>query len=153
MITNKWILGKYDFDEIQEIRKKVFIEEQNIPEDEEFDEIDYYSLHLLLYMDHKAVATGRIYHDGHTNRIGRIAVLKEYRGKGLGDLLIRLLLYKTFEAGAEEIVISAQCYIADVYRKFGFAATGDEYMEANIPHVTMHLKKEDFKLPSKCGGH
>lgn len=150
MITNKWILGKSDFNEIYNIRKQVFCEEQGIPEEEGFDETDYYALHVLLYVDDKPAGTGRIYHDGHTNRIGQIAVLKEYRGKGLGDLLTRLLLFKTFQHGAEEIVIHAQSYIAGVYKKFGFVTEGEEFLEKGIPHVKLRLKRGDFVLPSQC---
>lgn len=153
MITNKWVLGKADFDEIYEIRKQVFMIEQNCPVDEEFDEQDHYALHLVLYLDGKPVGTGRIYHDGQTLRVGRIAVLKEYRGQKLGDMLIRLLLYRAFQSESNEIVIHAQSYISRVYLKFGFKPEGEEFMEAGIPHITMRLKREDFVLPSDCCAH
>ena len=121
-----------------------------MPEEGEFDETDHYALHCLLYVEERPVGTGRIYHDGHTNRIGRIAILKEYRKKGLGDLLTRLLLFKTFQHGAKQIVIHAQTYIAGMYEKFGFVAEGEEFLEESIPHVKLRLKKEDFVLPSQC---
>ncbi len=153
MITNKWVLGKADFDEIHEIRKQVFMLEQNCPEEEELDEMDHYALHLVLYLDGKPVGTGRIFHDGRTLRMGRIAVLKEYRGQKLGDMIIRLLLYRAFQSDADEIAIHAQAYISKIYLKFGFKPEGEEFMEAGIPHIAMRLKKEDFVLPSDCGGH
>jgi predicted GNAT family N-acyltransferase len=151
MITNKWVLGKSDFDEIYAIRKQVFCAEQNCPEELDFDETDHYALHLVLYLNGIPVGTGRIWHDGHGFRIGRVAVLKEYRGQKLGDLAVRLLLYKVFERGAEEVFIHAQKYISQMYLKFGFKEDGEEFMEAGIPHIPMRLKKEDLVFPSQCG--
>jgi predicted GNAT family N-acyltransferase len=153
MITNKWVLGKSDFDEIYEIRKRVFVMEQHCEEKDEFDETDHYALHLVLYYQNQPAGTGRIYHDGHTLRIGRIAILPEFRGKKLGDLLIRLLLYRAFQSEADELVIHAQAYISHIYLKFGFQPFGEEFLEADIPHIAMRLKREDLVFPSQCGCH
>ena len=149
-ISNKWFLGKSDFAAIEEIRRKVYVEEQKIDEAEEFDSFDEDAVHLLIYLGDKPVATGRIWHEGQDARVGRLAVLKEFRGIGLGDLLIRLLLVKALATQVDRIVISAQSHLTGFYEKFGFQKEGGEYLEAGIPHFRMVLKRENFRLPSKC---
>jgi len=152
MITSAFIPGIEDLDEIRLIRKKVFIEEQKISEGEEFDEYDAQALHLIVYVDEQPAATGRIWHDGKAFHIGRLAVLKKFRGQKIGDLALRLLLYKSFSSGAEAVQISAQTYIVPLYKKFGFKEYGEEYIEAGIPHVAMKVGKDEVVYPSACQG-
>lgn len=152
MITSAFIPGTQDLSEPFAIRRAVFIEEQNVPEEEEFDAFDAQALHLIVYVDEQMAATGRIWHDGTGFRIGRLAVLKQYRGQKIGDLVLRLLLYKTFSMGAQTVTISAQTYIMDFYRKFGFKEYGEEYIEAGIPHWGMRVGKDEVKYPSACQG-
>jgi len=153
MITSAFIPGMEDISEIRFIRQEVFIEEQKISEEEEFDEYDAQALHLIIYVDEQPAATGRIWHDGHTFRIGRLAVLKKFRGQKIGDLALRLLLYKSFTSGAEVVEISAQTYIVPLYKKFGFKEYGEEYIEAGIPHIAMKVNKDEVVYPSACQGH
>lgn len=150
MITNEWILGTQDTKKVFEIRRKVFVEEQGCNPDLDVDSFDGQAMHLLLYVDGAPVGTGRIYFDGEHFRVGRLCVLKECRGQGIGDLAIRLLLFKAF-TWANEIHIGAQKYLENFYAKFGFQKYGDEYLDENIPHIHMKLKKEDCVFPSKCG--
>lgn len=152
MITSAFIPGTEDISEPFSIRKEVFVEEQAISEDEEFDECDTQALHLIVYVDEQPAATGRIWHDGKAFRIGRLAVLKRFRGQKIGDLALRLLLYKSFTSGAEVVQISAQTYIMPLYKKFGFTEYGEEYMEAGIPHVAMKVGKDEVVYPSACRG-
>jgi len=151
MITSAFIPGTEDLEETFAIRREVFVEEQGIDEDEEFDEFDTQALHLIVYVDEQPAATGRIWHDGSTFRIGRLAVLKRLRGQKIGDLALRLLLYKSFTSGAEAIEISAQTYIVPLYKKFGFKQYGEEYIEAGIPHIAMRVSKDEVVYPSACG--
>lgn len=150
MITSVFIPGNQDVSEPLLIRRKVFIEEQSCPEEEEFDAYDKCALHLMVYVDEIPAATGRIWHDGNSFRIGRLAVLREFRGQKIGDLALRLLIYKAFSSGAEELNISAQTYVRGFYEKFGFRAEGEEYMEAGIPHIAMRVKKGEVVYPSSC---
>jgi Predicted acyltransferase len=150
MITNEWILGSQDPEKAFEIRRKVFVEEQGCNPDLDVDCFDAQAVHLLVYVDRLPVATGRIYYDGAHFRIGRLCVLKEYRGQGIGDLAIRLLLLKAF-SWANDIHIGAQKYAKDFYTRFGFKEYGEEYLDENIPHIHMKLRKEDCVFPSKCG--
>ena len=152
MITSAFIPGTEELSEPLAIRRAVFIEEQGVPEAKEYDGFEEQALHLMVYVDEEPAATGRIWHDGTGFRIGRLAVKKEFRGQKLGDLALRLLIYKAFSSGAEELFISAQTYIMPFYRKFGFREYGEEYVEAGIPHWAMKVKKDDVVYPSACGG-
>ncbi len=153
MITSAFIPGTEDLTEPFAVRREVFIEEQQIPEQEEFDEFETTALHLIVYVDEQTAATGRIWHDGKNFRIGRLAVLKPFRGQKIGDLALRLLLYKAFSSGAQTIEISAQTYIMPLYRKFGFKEYGEEYIEAGLPHIAMKVNKDEVVYPSACGQH
>ncbi len=150
MVTSAFIPGTLDISEALAIRREVFVQEQNIPEGLEFDNADASALHLIIYCDEQPAATGRILHDGESFLIGRLAVLKHFRGQKLGDLALRLLLYKTFGLGAQSIKISAQKYLLQFYKKFGFKQVGDEYIEVGRPHVAMIVTKEDVVYPSDC---
>lgn len=153
MITSAFIPGTGDLTEPYAVRKEVFVKEQHVSEAEEYDEYDASALHLIVYVDEQTAATGRIWHDGKNFRIGRLAVLKQFRGQQIGDLALRLLLYKTFSSGADAIEISAQTYIMPLYRKFGFKEYGEEYMDAGIPHMAMRVGKDDVIYPSACKKH
>ena len=142
MITKRWISGSGDLAQIHEIRRIVFMGEQNISEEDEMvaweDEV---SEHLIVYEGGVPVATGRVVvHDGKTS-LGRIAVLKEHRGKGLGRLVTAELIEKAFSMGAEEIEIHAQSYLVEFYGGFGFVVCSEEYEEAGIMHFTMVLRR------------
>ena len=152
MITSVFIPGNKDTSEPFAIRRTVFIEEQGVPEQEEYDEFDKDALHLLVYVDEVPAATGRIWHEGTGFRIGRLAVLKEYRGQKIGDLAVRLLIYKAFSSGAQSLTVNAQTYIMPLYRKFGFKEYGEEFLEAGLPHMSMRVDKDDVVYPSACHG-
>lgn len=153
MISSKFIPGNQDVSDPFDIRREVFVEEQNCPEEEEYDSFDEQALHLIVYVDGESAAAGRIWHDGSDFKIGRLAVRKKFRGQKIGDLALRLLIYKAFNSGAEEVKISAQTYIMPLYRKFGFKEYGEEYIEAGIPHMAMKVAKDEVVYPSACHGH
>lgn len=143
MIQGKYLYYGDDLSEVMNIRRKVFIEEQGVSEEEEFDEYDDLAVHALVFdvnNENRPVATGRVYHDGNSYRIGRIAVLKEERGKDYGDFVVRLLINKAFLSGAEEVVISAQTKAVPFYEKIGFKPYGESYLEAGIEHIMMKVK-------------
>lgn len=150
MVTSVFIPGKEDISEPLEIRREVFMEEQGWPESAERDGFDETALHLMVYVDEIPAATGRIWHDGRFH-IGRLAVRKRFRGQKIGDLALRLLVYKAFSSGAEDLSVNAQTYIAPLYRKFGFKESGEESTYAGRPCAEMSVKKEDVVYPSACG--
>jgi len=122
-------------DDLHAIRRKVFIEEQQVPEELEWDDEDALSCHVLAVAENgMPIGTGRLLRDGH---IGRMAVLKEWRRKGVGGALMSHLLRLARASRHEVVRLHAQTHAAGFYAKHGFVAEGGEFMEAGIPHVVM----------------
>lgn len=119
-----------------QIRQNVFIEEQGFQN--EFDEIDGRAYHVVLYVGKSPAATGRTFEaeDG-VYCIGRVAVLKQYRGQGLGAVVLELLETKAAELGAGQVRLSAQLQARTFYEKHGYAAYGAEYRDEFCPHIGM----------------
>lgn len=121
--------------EATRIRFVVFVEEQRVPADMEMDEMDAKCVHALAHSEEVgAVATGRLLPDGH---IGRLAVLKEWRGKGVGGEILERLVAAARERGDREVALSAQTHAVRFYRQHGFVEEGEIYEEAGIPHQVM----------------
>jgi predicted GNAT family N-acyltransferase len=116
------------------IRFTVFVEEQAVPREIELDEMDAKSLHAVAFENHFPVGTGRLLPDGH---IGRMAVLKDWRGRGIGRRILGRLVEQARERGDREVVLSAQVHATAFYRRHGFVEEGAEYMDAGIPHRKM----------------
>ena len=128
------------------VRERVFIDEQNVPREEEWDEWDETSDHAVaLDPGGKPVGTARLLPDG---RIGRMAVLKEWRGKGVGAALLAAMLARARERSMPRALLHAQSHAAGFYRRFGFSERGEEFFEAGIPHVEMFLEL----FPRETGG-
>ena len=119
------------------IRFTVFVEEQGVPREIELDEHDAQCVHAVVFDGKQAIGTGRLLPDG---RIGRMAVLKEFRSRGVGALMLRALMKRAKERGDTEVVLSAQVKAVPFYRAHGFIAEGDIYMEAGIPHQDMRRR-------------
>lgn len=154
MIQGKLIDGMNDLTDCFYIREKVFIEEQKVPRELEMDDKDKIAVHAIVYdIENKTfpVATGRIYIDGNECRIGRVAVLKEYRGKGYGDFVVRLLVNKALSSNIEEVTLHAQTQTKDFYKKIGFIESGEVFYEAGISHIKMLMKPN--LLCGKCSKH
>ena len=124
-------LGK----QARQVREAVFVEEQKVPLDMEMDEHDAASRHVVAHdSDGGAIGTGRLLTDGH---IGRMAVLADWRGKGVGRALLERLLEEARLQGHAHLALHAQTQASGFYRRFGFVEEGPEFMEAGIPHRTM----------------
>jgi predicted GNAT family N-acyltransferase len=119
------------------IREHVFIIEQSIPVELEWDEMDVECLHAIAYKDGKAVGTGRLLPDGH---IGRMAVLKAVRGAGVGGELLQALMREAKTRGDQAVILHAQKHAASFYQHHGFFAEGEEFMEAGIAHILMRCR-------------
>lgn len=126
-------------EEAKNIRITVFVDEQGFSN--ELDEIDNTAVHALLYKDSKAVATARMYpkDNGKAFYLGRIAVLKEFRGLNLGYEIVDAMLKKAKALGAEKCEISAQCQAMGFYNKLGFKEEGETYLDEHCPHI--HMEK------------
>ena len=116
------------------IRFRVFVEEQGVPREIELDEQDAVSLHAVAFEGETPVATGRLLPDGH---IGRMAVLKQWRNRGVGALMLTMLMEAAKKNGYPEVLLSAQVHAVQFYRRHGFVEEGDQYMEAGIRHQAM----------------
>jgi predicted GNAT family N-acyltransferase len=128
---------KADFDDLRAIREAVFINEQNIPEDIEFDAIDADCFHFVARDNlHQAIGTGRLSPD---RKIGRMAVLNNWRGKGVGKSLLLTLLDKAQKLGWTDVSLNAQNAVVAFYEKFGFNKEGDVFIVASIPHQAMRI--------------
>lgn len=120
------------------IRHAVFVVEQDIPVEEEIDVHDPVSEHALATNPAgTAIATGRLLPDGH---IGRMAVLSEWRGRGVGAAVLRSLVARAIERGCDAVQLSAQIHAQHFYSRFGFVPHGPTYLDVGIPHIAMSLK-------------
>lgn len=131
--------------EICKSRYEVFVCEQKIYQENDFDGVDKNVYHLFLEDEGKVVAYARIIPSGIVYKeatFGRVLVLKEYRRKGIAkELAERALEYLVNELKEEEIVISAQLYVKSLYESVGFKVISDVYSEVDIPHVKMKYEK------------
>lgn len=119
------------------VREEVFVVEQRVPLEMEWDGLDAGARHAVaLDAGGEAIGTARLLPEG---RIGRMAVRKAWRGKGVGAALMRALLDEAKAANLASVVLHAQTHAADFYRRFGFSARGEPFEEAGIPHVEMRL--------------
>jgi predicted GNAT family N-acyltransferase len=117
------------------VRYAVFVEEQKVPAEIELDELDPLSLHALALDDEgRVLGTGRLLPDGH---IGRMAVLRQARGSGVGSALLQALMQAARARGDREVLLSAQTHAMPFYERFGFVAEGAEYDDAGIAHRMM----------------
>ena len=117
------------------IRLTVFVEEQRVPVEIEWDDEDAKGIHALAYdTQGAAIATGRLLPDGH---IGRMAVLQAWRGQGVGGAILERLIEVARERGDREIELFAQTHAIPFYRRYGFVENGEIFEEAGIPHQAM----------------
>ena len=119
------------------IRRIVFIEEQGVPEAEEVDGLDSEAIHLLAFDGERAVGTARILMADAYGKIGRVAVLKEARGTGVGVALIKAATAEIRARRGSQAKLGAQTSAIGFYERLGFVAQGPEYMDAGIPHRDM----------------
>ena len=153
LITMQWFFGETeDLSDAHSIRRTVFIDEQGVSEAEEYDGTDGACVHVVAYDDGVPVSTGRlminppvgsidpgtgekINHDDFI--IGRVATLKSHRGKGLGRAVMESLIKSCVMMGGNRQILHAQTQARTFYESIGFTAYGEEFIEADIPHVAM----------------
>jgi predicted GNAT family N-acyltransferase len=134
-ITNWWQASEL----VKPIRYQVFVVEQQVPEDLEWDEYDQDAFHAVAKSNEQVVGTGRLMLDQSKAKIGRMAVDKEYRGKGVGREILRALVNLGKEKGVQEFILHAQTHAIAFYAREGFEPYGPIFDEAGIPHVEMRL--------------
>ena len=126
---------KSNIEDICAIRYEVFVDEQNVPEELEIDGLDGKAKHVLGFVDGVPIGTGRILDDGH---IGRVAVLKDYRGFGIGKLIMKELIKWAQDITLKKVWLSSQWHAHSFYLDLGFVCVGDIYKEAGIDHIKMY---------------
>ena len=122
-------------DDIIKIRTSVFINEQGFKD--EFDEIDKTCTHIVLYDNEKSIATCRYFKEGENYHIGRVAIIKEYRGKHLGNKIMQIAETEIKNEGGEKIEVSAQVRVSEFYEKLGYNKIGDIYFDEYCEHIRM----------------
>ncbi len=124
-----------------DIRKAVFVEEQAVPLELELDEYDDVAIHFLMCdAEGTPLATARLLDKHGLAKIGRVAVLKESRGLGLGLELMQFVVAEAKRRGFTGAMLDSQTYAIPFYERLGFVAEGDEFDDAGIPHFLMRRK-------------
>ncbi len=135
-------------DRLREIRARVFIEEQGVPKDLEWDGLDDDADHFIALNEAGvALGTARLLKTG---QIGRMAVIAELRGRGIGRQLLESAVSHAVALGMTRVFLHAQRHAEEFYRKSGFAPTGEQSIEAGIEHVEMDMK---LPIPFKQSAH
>ncbi|MBQ2611190.1 GNAT family N-acetyltransferase [bacterium] len=122
-------------DDIIKIRTSVFVDEQGFKD--EFDETDKTCSHIVLYDNEKPVATCRYFKDGENYHIGRVAIIKEYRGQRLGNKIMQITEAEIKNEGGQKIEVSAQVRVSDFYKKLGYNKVGNIYFDEYCEHIRM----------------
>ncbi|KPG93091.1 GNAT family acetyltransferase [Pseudomonas sp. RIT-PI-q] len=123
-----------DNTEIRRIRETVFIAEQSVPPELEWDADDQGAVHFLALEDDFPIGTARLLPDGN---VGRVSVLKDWRGLKVGDALMQAVILDAEKRGLKQQKLSAQVQATAFYERLGFSIVSEEFLEAGIPHVDM----------------
>ncbi|VEF48668.1 GCN5-like N-acetyltransferase [Bacillus freudenreichii] len=122
------------------IRKKVFVGEQQVPIEIEIDEHEDNSAHFVLYDEEKPAGAGRFRILDGKGKVERICILPEYRGKGAGIQIMLDIEEYAKSLPVKELVLNSQSYAVPFYEKLGYSVVSDEFLDAGIPHRKM-IKK------------
>lgn len=141
MIRNDFLIEIADFEhdlaDLRAVREPVFVVEQQVPIELEWDALDPHSRHVLARdAEGRPIGTGRLTPE---HKIGRMAVLQAWRGRGVGDAMLQTLVDLARSIGYPRVTLHAQVSAIGFYEKFGFVAYGEEYDEAGIRHRSMAL--------------
>jgi len=137
----KRAFSRKQLDQAFGIRLSVFVREQGVPVGIEMDRDDKRALHFLAFKAGKAVGTARVVMHHRSATIGRMAVLKTYRGKGVGTKLLKRAIVTATRHGAQNIYLHAQVPVIAFYEALAFRCVGPVFTEAGIPHRKMILTK------------
>lgn len=119
------------------IREAVFIQEQHIAAEDEWDAEDAVAVHFIVFQQDQVIATARLLSN---NSIGRVAVLTTARGLGVGQRLMQAVIDYARAEQRKLVKLSSQVHAIGFYQALGFEAQGDEYLDCGIPHIDMYLK-------------
>jgi len=134
------ILSQADLQQAMKIRCEVFVLEQNVPAEEEIDEFENQSVHFLAFLNNIPCGVARWRFTEKGIKLERFAVIKKYRGVGVGGSLVEAVLkdvYSSSETKHKQLYLSAQLVAVNFYSKFGFVKTGHIFQECKIDHIKM----------------
>lgn len=141
IIITDW---KTHANELSHIRREVFLKEQQVPVEDEWDGKDETAIHFLVQNASNAIGSARLLIDELNQQqhfhIGRVAVLKPFRAQGIGQQLMEFILTYCAKAAPYQIYLHAQTERRTFYERLGFVAQGDVFMDAGIPHISMFLQ-------------
>ena len=126
-----------DIDTCLAIRKAVFTDEQGIAEADDADGLDEVAVLFLLHDDDIAIGTARLLIDGEAGKIGRVAVLKDHRGRGHGQALVAAAVAEARRRGLSRVKLGSRADTTDFYGRLGFAPEGPIFDDVGIPHQMM----------------
>ncbi|MFD1412611.1 GNAT family N-acetyltransferase [Oceanobacillus jeddahense] len=136
----KVVTEKQDLQKVFEIRKEIFVKEQEVAEEEEFDAFDSLDTdcdHILVYYDNQPVGTGRVREVEGIGKLERICILKPYRKYGLGKVVVDSLEEIALEKGLTHAKLHGQTHAEGFYHKLGYETASDEFLEDGTPHYLM----------------
>ena len=139
----KKVSSKEEMEKSYSIRTKVFCEEQKISKEIEFDNLDHFCVHFLMFENKKAIATARVRQkEKNIFKIERVAVLIEFRKLKVGSVLIKNIIQQFINLNDKiSIILHSQVSVIDFYRSLNFISYGNEFFEDGIPHVAMKYLK------------
>nr|WP_088103380.1 GNAT family N-acetyltransferase [Halalkalibacter urbisdiaboli] len=123
-----------------EIRKLVFVEEQQVPEEEEIDQYEQEATHFVVYADNQVIGAGRVRYVNGFGKIERICLAKTARGKGIGQKLMNAIESEIIRNGYTMAKLNAQRQAEAFYTQLDYQTISEEFLDAGIPHVTMKKK-------------
>ncbi len=123
------------------LRVEVFVGEQGVDKEIELDEHDKYALHIVCEDGGECIGCARLLIEDNSAHVGRLAVKKSYRGKGIGSAIMRYIIDYCNDKGYDEIWLNSQLHATAFYQNLGFIKDGDIFFEAGIEHVKMVLAK------------
>ncbi len=137
-----------DIPAVYALRFEVFVDEQQVPPEIELDEDDARALHILAESDGMVVGCARLIIEGDSGHIGRLAVKKAYRGRGIGAMICRCIMNDCRSKGCTHMWLHAQLQAAAFYEKLGFLPQGETFFEAGIEHIHMEIRENRTTPPA-----
>ncbi len=152
MFSARFSFGTKEGAAAMEVRRRVFVEEKGVPAQEEFDEFDAISAHLLVWDEEEAqpIAAGRMHPLEGDICIGHIAVTPAYRGQMFDDLVLRALLNRVDDLPGARVLIDADAHEQNLCRPFGFLETGDAFFSRGAERKTLAVDRDKIVWDSPC---
>lgn len=140
-IEVRWAADPLEVQSALQVREEVFCVEQGVPREEEIDARDHEAEHVVALEPGGTgvIATARLLRDGERAKIGRVAVLRGFRGRGIASAMLELALARARELGCRQARLASQLQATALYERAGFTVESEPFDDAGIPHVWMGL--------------